>query len=785
MASREFHFQDGASNKFWKIELEASSFTVHFGRIGTMGQTQTKEFSSAAEAKAACDKLIAEKVKKGYKEVTASKPAVAGAVARAPDKPAAPAPKPAAQASLLSQLPKRLQKELLEGSPSSRFTTLSIKEWLATCWKFEAFLKSAYEPRQTDKEIAALVASQAKQRPDWSPEQVRTALSVATVAQNPIDPIARRIVRDDPSELAVGVSISLRCSFIDVKLTELATGQKGSDHHGGGPLRPRQLLHALAAHDLQWAQQAADYDDGIPMDDEELALLAAWRRDPDQVRAHLPRGRVFKYDEWRWMCLRGITANDPELVRAGLQKELERIRGSRAAREEPGFGIVNLDVHGFYRLCQHVSPELVSTFDVRQAFPWDVEFHDWVDAHDNPLAGLEFADISPVLQDALVLLQLPAWWTSSETRPRPQDTLTPEQAQAFSLFGGLLDGLKGAFGGCEEVTDAAEPPETPPEYGLGSINDDMLPIAVSFEKLEAAIGSRDAALLNLLVEKFKDDLASDDRYIARQLEEGVRLDEDDHDEGDAISEASREGIRAAIEGVQERLQKGESLEQALQSIDKNADISEAHKEAVKELLGTLGDAVKRAEPEFKDALKNLKVGQVGQVSFNLDDDGNDEDETDEEDDEPRSAVSIAEILRYLIMSERPAGPVPYRYMYGCALRYLALHFGEVLPNERWNDFNSSAFRNIDKAMKAAGIPAKVVSLDRLVYRGAPSAAIPEYHEGLMVGYLRRNEVDQALSAVAAKLERVDEDHLAFVEDIHDWLRACADSKRDLLCFSVR
>jgi len=42
---------------------------VQFGRTGTAGQTQTKAFGSAGEAKKACEKLIAEKVKKGYQEV--------------------------------------------------------------------------------------------------------------------------------------------------------------------------------------------------------------------------------------------------------------------------------------------------------------------------------------------------------------------------------------------------------------------------------------------------------------------------------------------------------------------------------------------------------------------------------------------------------------------------------------------------------------------------------------------------------------------------------------------
>src|SRR5262245_17673244 len=72
MAAREFHFQEGTANKFWTIELGTTSYTVRFGRMGTAGQTQTKEFSSEAAARAAHDKLVTEKIKKGYKEVTGS-----------------------------------------------------------------------------------------------------------------------------------------------------------------------------------------------------------------------------------------------------------------------------------------------------------------------------------------------------------------------------------------------------------------------------------------------------------------------------------------------------------------------------------------------------------------------------------------------------------------------------------------------------------------------------------------------------------------------------------------
>src|SRR5262249_12220712 len=81
--SREFVFQDGSSHKFWKIELDGSSHTVHFGRVGTQGQEQTKEFASDAEARKSYDKLVAEKIKKGYVEAGGASPVAAAPAAQA------------------------------------------------------------------------------------------------------------------------------------------------------------------------------------------------------------------------------------------------------------------------------------------------------------------------------------------------------------------------------------------------------------------------------------------------------------------------------------------------------------------------------------------------------------------------------------------------------------------------------------------------------------------------------------------------------------------------------
>lgn len=64
-----YEFSEGSSNKFWDINLTDKSFTTTYGKIGSNGQTTIKTFKSSDEAKREYEKLIAEKVKKGYKLV--------------------------------------------------------------------------------------------------------------------------------------------------------------------------------------------------------------------------------------------------------------------------------------------------------------------------------------------------------------------------------------------------------------------------------------------------------------------------------------------------------------------------------------------------------------------------------------------------------------------------------------------------------------------------------------------------------------------------------------------
>ena len=62
-----YEFSEGSSNKFWEIALKGKAFTTTWGRIGTAGQSATKTFGSPAQAEKEYEKLVAEKIAKGYR----------------------------------------------------------------------------------------------------------------------------------------------------------------------------------------------------------------------------------------------------------------------------------------------------------------------------------------------------------------------------------------------------------------------------------------------------------------------------------------------------------------------------------------------------------------------------------------------------------------------------------------------------------------------------------------------------------------------------------------------
>ena len=85
---RRFELKDAKSNKFWEIHAEGVSLTTRWGRIGTAGQTKTKEFGDTDKASVEMNKQIASKVAKGYAEVKA--PSTPVVVRRPAEKAASP-----------------------------------------------------------------------------------------------------------------------------------------------------------------------------------------------------------------------------------------------------------------------------------------------------------------------------------------------------------------------------------------------------------------------------------------------------------------------------------------------------------------------------------------------------------------------------------------------------------------------------------------------------------------------------------------------------------------------
>ncbi|NBW34291.1 MAG: WGR domain-containing protein [Cytophagia bacterium] len=60
-------FKDHKSDKFWQIETSGKTYTVTYGKTGTTGTSQTKKFGSEEKCLEEAEKLLSEKLKKGYK----------------------------------------------------------------------------------------------------------------------------------------------------------------------------------------------------------------------------------------------------------------------------------------------------------------------------------------------------------------------------------------------------------------------------------------------------------------------------------------------------------------------------------------------------------------------------------------------------------------------------------------------------------------------------------------------------------------------------------------------
>ena len=70
MEERVFFCTSAGAHKFWRVGIQNETQTVCWGRIGTVGQTLSRTFADFEEARAVSDATIAQKIAKGYTEVS-------------------------------------------------------------------------------------------------------------------------------------------------------------------------------------------------------------------------------------------------------------------------------------------------------------------------------------------------------------------------------------------------------------------------------------------------------------------------------------------------------------------------------------------------------------------------------------------------------------------------------------------------------------------------------------------------------------------------------------------
>lgn len=164
MSKRKFEYKDGSSNKFWTINLEDCRHTITYGRIGSSGQTKTKDFTSPHEAQEAHDKLIREKLKEGYIELSPPWTTPASAPLTPPT--ATPSPKETLRVAVL-ELQEQGEETDEPGLPSPEI--LQLMDNLGYWRSLPLQALPVPEPTPFDKE-AALAAQRIHAPGAWAGE---------------------------------------------------------------------------------------------------------------------------------------------------------------------------------------------------------------------------------------------------------------------------------------------------------------------------------------------------------------------------------------------------------------------------------------------------------------------------------------------------------------------------------------------------------------------------------------------------------------------------------------
>lgn len=170
MEKRSLHYKDDKSDKFWTITLDNCSHTVHYGRVGSSGKTETKTFPTLEQAKQSYEKLIQQKLKKGYFDVSEDTQPQLETTAQVIEHPSITQPaEPTA-------IPEKLE--------ITRLLNLSPEDWQWATWRQRNPLpRSQPKPFDLEDALKRLLKMQPKRRSekdfllDWSKAEISISLT--------------------------------------------------------------------------------------------------------------------------------------------------------------------------------------------------------------------------------------------------------------------------------------------------------------------------------------------------------------------------------------------------------------------------------------------------------------------------------------------------------------------------------------------------------------------------------------------------------------------------------
>jgi hypothetical protein len=289
----------------------------------------------------------------------------------------------------------------------------------------------------------------------------------------------------------------------------------------------------------------------------------------------------------------------------------------------------------------------------------------------------------------------------------------------------------------------------------------LTPVAVDVARLRSLTGSKDAALLQAVIKKYRKQMISTD---------GLGEDFDDfEDEIKAEYKAFAAGDFSAVD-----------LNATYPDRPRDEDDDDEGMAALREDIGSVDTSDPAAMQKFIEKHRDT-------LSEFLDDEDEDGEDDDEDEEEPTRELTTGAALAHLILGGKPDPAVGYKY--GYALSMLCEHIGTVPEHDSWCTIRSAAFDAVDEVLETIGVPpAEFTTHKFLVNRGSP-VAIPEPDDFPYIGYLERDEIRKLLgrldpAKVEAAIRDADEQEWlrTAIDELRSWLELCATTDRDLVCF---